>query len=170
MRRSHATALAAALLAAVACRAQEREGARDPVRRDSGAAVAVSAPGDSLRLSLVAPREVRAGERVAVTLRLENAAARPLTLYLRGRDVTFDLVVTSSGGAEVWRLLEDEAIPAVVQLVSLGPGEAIERGASWDLRTRGGVAVPGEYMLHARLLTEGDALATAPVPLRIVAR
>jgi len=165
-------------LAVSACRAPERDArelprapASTPSSPASSAPVTPS-PADSLRLTLDVPREVAAGEAVPLVLRIESLAARPLDLYLQGRDVTFDVVVTAADGREVWRRLEGEVIQAVVRLQPIAPGETIERRATWDQRTREGrAAPPGDYRLRALLLTEGpEPLATASVPLRIVRR
>ncbi|MFL5581506.1 MAG: BsuPI-related putative proteinase inhibitor [Gemmatimonadaceae bacterium] len=127
---------------------------------------------DSLRLTLDVPREVAPGAAVPMTLRIESVAPRPLDLYLRGRDVTFDVVVTDAGGREVWRRLEGEVVQAIALLRPIRPGETIERRAVWDGRTReGGPAPPGEYTVRALLLTEApEPLATPAVPMRILAR
>jgi hypothetical protein len=105
------------------------------------------------------------------TLRVRNQTERTLDLYLRGRTVTFDVIVARAGGDVVWRRLEDEIIPAIVHLRVLKPGERIEVAVTWDQRTRGGGSVaPGEYTARALLLVEGDPLETAPVRFEIVER
>lgn len=126
---------------------------------------------DSLDLELVLPPRVRAGERVPVTMRLRNRTGRALDLYLRGRDVTFDVVVTHAGGTVVWRRLEGEIIPAIVQLRTLAPAEQLEFGTEWDQRGGTGRTVDtGDYSARGMLLIEGGQLETPPVPLRIVDR
>ena len=124
---------------------------------------------DSLRLSLDVPREARAGAPVPMALRVENAAARPLDLYLRGRTIAFDLVVERADGRPIWRRLEGEMVPAIVQLRTLAPGEVLELRARWNGRTARGAPAPGDYVVRGLLLTDGpDPLATPAAPLRIL--
>ncbi len=124
---------------------------------------------DSLDLELVLPGRVRAGEPVPIRLRLENRTRRGLDLYLRGRTITFDVVVTRPDGEVVWRRLEDEIIPAILHLRSLAPAERLELETVWDQRTKRGTSVgPGEYTARGLLLVEGDPLETPSAPFHIV--
>ena len=91
--------------------------------------------GDSLRLRVEVPASVRQGTSVPVTLRVENVSPRPVELYLRGRTIAFDVIVARAGGQVVWRRLDGAAIPAIVQLRVLAPGEALVLRATWDQRT-----------------------------------
>jgi hypothetical protein len=130
--------------------------------------VTKSAP-DSLRVQLVLPRRVRAGERMSITLRVENRTLRAITLYLRGRTATFDVIIAHPDGAIVWRRLEDEIIPAIVSVRTLAPAEQIELKAVWDQRTKQGKPVaPGEYTARGLLLVEDNPPETSSVPFRIV--
>lgn len=126
---------------------------------------------DSLALTLGVPGSVPAGKPVPLVLRVENRGRRPLDLYLRGRAPTFDVEITRAGGETVWRRLEHEIIPAIVQLRTLAPGERLQLEAVWDQRTGAGQpAAPGEYVARGLLLAEGTPLPTPPTPFRIVAR
>jgi len=124
---------------------------------------------DSLRLSLDLPAEVAPGAPVPITLRAENVAGRPLDLYLRGRTVAFDVTVESAAGDTLWRRLEGEVIPAIVQVRTLAPGERLELRATWGQRRRSGVpAGPGDYTVRGALLTDApEPLQTPPTLLRI---
>lgn len=139
------------------------------MQRSESAVTAISTP-DSLRLQLVSPAEVRAGATVPLTVRLENVGSRPLDLYLRGRTIAFDIVVTRATGDTVWRRLQDEIIPAVIQFRALAPGEVLELRHDWDQRdNRGRPVAPGDYVLRGSVLTDAPAaLETALAPLRIV--
>jgi hypothetical protein len=107
---------------------------------------------------------------VPFTLRVENAGEQPLDLYLRGRVLTFDIVVMSADGRPVWRRLANEVIPAILQLRVLAPGEMLEMRARWDQRDSRGTRVDvGAYQARAAVLTDADPLETEAVPLRIVA-
>jgi hypothetical protein len=125
----------------------------------------------SLRLSVVAPSEVRAGETVPITLRAVNTSDRPLDLYLRGRTIAFDVIVASAGGDTVWRRLEGEIIPAILQLKTLAPRETLELSAEWDQRdNRGRRVSTGVYSVRALLLTDSAPLATDAAELRVTPR
>jgi hypothetical protein len=143
---------------------------------DSGAAptsdeatTTVSAsPADTLRLALEVPRDVPAGAAVPVSLRVENVSGRPLELYLRGREPTFDVVVIRASGEVAWRRLADEVIPAIALLRPLAAGETMTLRAEWDQRGASGAGVAaGDYAVRGQLLTEGSPLETPAVPLRI---
>jgi hypothetical protein len=123
-----------------------------------------------LRLSIDAPAEVRVGEPVPITLRLENVGDRPLDLYLRGRTIAFDVVVTRDDGSVVWQRLEGEIIPAIIQQVPIGAGETFELRTEWGQRTTAGLPVePGRYFVQAMLPTdEQDPLTSQLIRLRIV--
>lgn len=116
---------------------------------------------DSLHLSLEAPDRVRSGEEALLTLRVENVSGGPLDLYLRGRTIAFDLVVTDEGGNPVWSRLHGEIIPAILRVEHLAAGDTLVLRDSWDGRTDAGESVPsGRYRVHGVLLTEGDPLRT----------
>ena len=60
--------------------------------------------GDSMKFQVVVPDSARVGEPVRIVLRLSNTGNRPITLYLQGRPVAFDVTIrrrdgVSSGGA-----------------------------------------------------------------------
>ena len=138
-----------------------------PATTPPATAVIDPAP-DSLGLELVVPPRVREGEAVPIRLRLQNRSGRPLDLYLRGRTITFDVVVSRPSGEVVWRRLEDEIIPAILHLRTLAPAEQLELNTVLDQRTNLGSPVgSGEYVARSLLLVEGDPLRTLSVPLRI---
>jgi hypothetical protein len=123
---------------------------------------------DSLRLSLDLPRTIRAGAAVPISLHVENITDRTLNLYLRGRTITFDLVVADAVGEVVWRRLEGEIIPAILRIEQLPAGEFLNLEAVWDQRTNAGdPADPGMYAVRGELLTESDLLATPKEWFRI---
>jgi Intracellular proteinase inhibitor len=162
---------AALALAAAAFRSEAARGAGgdDPdARGGSGVAAAGQEP---VRLELELEPRVRAGAPVRIRLRARNVTQRAADLYLRGRDLTFDVVVSRASGGVVWQRLEGETIPAIVQLRPLAPGEKLEVETVWDQRTNRGRAVgPGEYVVEGSLLLEGEPLRAAPKPLTIVRR
>jgi hypothetical protein len=130
--------------------------------------VTAGAP-DSLGLRLALPAEVESGASVRITLVVENLTGREMDLYLTGRPVAFDLVVTDETGVVVWRRLEGESIPMVLRIETLAPGASLELVHAWDQRTTDGDRVfPGLYSIRGELLTEDGPLATPSRPLRIL--
>jgi hypothetical protein len=127
-------------------------------------------PVDSPTVTLEVPREVRSRTPVPMTLRVTNPTDRPLTLYLRGRPVAFDLVVSRADGTPVWRRLEGAVITMVLQVRTLAPGDTLELRDSWAQTTKAGVLVPpGDYLVTGRLLTDSpQPLETPAAPLRIL--
>lgn len=127
---------------------------------------------DSLHLEIEVPPEVRAGAPVPITLRARNAGAAPLELYLQGRTVAFDITVARANGAAVWRRLEGQTIPAILQVRVLTPGESLELHDQWDQRASTGEPVgPGSYTVEGALLTDSpQPLKTPAALLRILPR
>lgn len=123
-----------------------------------------------LRVLIDAPAEVRVGEPVPITVRLENVGDRPLDLYLRGRTIAFDVVVTGDDGSVIWQRLEGEIIPAIIQQVPIGAGKTFELRTEWGQRTTAGLPVePGRYFLQAMVPTdEQRPLTSQLIRLRIV--
>lgn len=123
---------------------------------------------DSLRLRIEVAPQVPAGEPVQIRLLVENVSARSLDLYLRGRTLAFDLVVSRADGTVVWRRLADEAIPAILRLETLSSGARLDLQDTWDQRTNAGQPVPdGAYLIRGEVLTEGPPLVTPDEPLRV---
>ena len=112
----------------------------------------------------------RLGSKVPITIRLRNSGDSPLELYLRGRTIAFDIVIADAIGRVVWRRLEGEVVPGIIQFKLLGAREALDLSHDWDQRTNRGASVgPGEYTARGILLTDGpEPLTSAPVPFRIV--
>lgn len=128
-----------------------------------------AAAGDSLELSIEAPKRVQAGEAVPITVRARNRTNRPLELHLVGRTIAFDIVVTAPDGTVVWRRLEGEAVQFILHLRRLGPRQTLELAASWDQRGRDGSPVPpGLYNVQGIIPTDQlEPLRTPVVPLEI---
>lgn len=116
---------------------------------------------DSLRFTLVAPDSARPGESIPIVLRLTNTGDRPLHLYLTGRTITFDIVVSRGDGEVVWRRLEHVASQQILQVKTLAPGETFELKDRWT------PAAPGDYTLTGIIPTDREPLRTAPARLRV---
>lgn len=106
-------------------------------------AQAVHAPADSLRFTIHAPASARAGEPVPITLRLTNPTDRPIDAYFLGRTIAFDIVVTLEDGTVIWRRLAGVAVPSILQVRTVGPGEVLEWTDSWRPEHAGRYRVQG---------------------------
>jgi hypothetical protein len=125
-----------------------------------------------VHVELVAPSRVRPGAPVPFLVRLTNTSPRPVDATFVGRSITFDIAVADARGRELWRRLDGETVPMVLQLRTLAPGEAIELANVWNQRRRDGTPLPpGEYVVTAEIPT-GDAepLRAPAIRLRIDAR
>src|SRR5688500_1161343 len=122
-------------------------------------------------VSLDVPTSMAAGAPVPIKIRVKNETAAPLDLYLRGRDVTFDITVADSTGDVVWRKLEGEVTQAILQLKTLAPGEVMELRHNWDQKSqRGQLVAPGRYTVRGSVLTDGQTtLDSPPATLEITA-
>jgi intracellular proteinase inhibitor BsuPI len=125
---------------------------------------------DSMRVEILIPPEVRAGQPVRMTLVATNITDRPITLFLQGRPIAFDVIVRRNPDEVVWRRLENATVSAVLQLRTLGPGEMLELNDTWrQISDSGRTVGPGEYTVTGELLTDRAPLRTGPAHLRIKA-
>jgi hypothetical protein len=126
---------------------------------------------DSVAFRVLAPTSARAGEPVPMELVLTNRTERPLTLYLQGRPLAFDITVSRQDGTAVWRRLEGQVVSTILAVRELAPAASLRFEAVWDGRFRDGrVALPGRYRITGRLFTDTpEGLTTAAVPIRILA-
>jgi hypothetical protein len=124
----------------------------------------------SMTLQIMLPTSVPVGAAVPITLRLTNTSPKPVTAYLQGRPVAFDIIVSSRDGALVWRRLEGAVIPAILQVRTLAPGEVLEFSDAWLQQNNRGESVgPGEYLVTGVLPTDPPAeLRTPSAALRIL--
>src|SRR5687768_13119224 len=145
-------------LFAPGCEGGGDSGKVDSVGRPVKAAAPVSDPVAGVRVSLVAPDTVARGAKVPIVIRVSNTTSAPLDLYLRGRDIAFDITVTDSTRAEIWRRREGETVLAIIQIKTLGPGETLELSDEWDQRTKSGTpAAAGVYGIRGSVLTDGSS-------------
>jgi hypothetical protein len=123
---------------------------------------------DSMRVEMLVPRNVASGRPVAMKLRVSNTSDRPITLYLQGRPIAFDIVIQRSGGEVVWRRLAGATVSAILGVRTLAPGETLDLEETWKQRTQAGKrAGPGDYLVSGSVLTDGQPIRAGPVPLRI---
>jgi hypothetical protein len=158
----------------LACQPATERPANQPATQPPPPEAAVSAPppatpSDSVRLHLDVPGQVRVSDRIPIAVRVENVTDRTLDLYLTGRPLAWDVIVTDATGAVVWRRLEGEIIATALRIETLAPGAALELDDAWDQRTKDGAAVAaGTYSVRAEILTETQPLVTPARELRIV--
>jgi hypothetical protein len=126
---------------------------------------------DSVTFRVHAPASVRAGERVPIELVLTNRTERPLTLYLQGRPLAFDITVSREDGSQIWRRLQGQVVSAILAVRELAPAESLTFEAVWDSRLPDGrPAPPGRYRITGRLPTDTpEGLTTPPASLQILA-
>lgn len=126
---------------------------------------------DSIAFRVHAPPSVRAGEPIPIELVLTNRTERPITLYLQGRPLAFDVTVTREDGRVVWRRLEGQIVSAILAVRALAPAESLTFQVVWDGRLPGGAAIPpGRYRITGSLPTDQpEGLTTPPVPLQVLA-
>jgi hypothetical protein len=131
-------------------------------------AAMTAASRDSLRLTLELPAEAAGGEEIPITFRVANVSGAPLDLYLQGREITFDVIVADAAGDTVWNRLHERIVPAILRLETLAADASLELTHTWDQRSNDGTRVaPGNYRVHAALLTETRPLVTDTARLRI---
>lgn len=168
MTRALAAGGAALVLSAAGCGPETDNGARDPRSGTEVDAMERSTAEDSLEFVIEAPRRVSPGEPVPIVLRVTNVETDSVTLHLLGRTIAFDIIVRDDGEV-VWRRLEGEVLPAILQIRTLAPGESLELRDRWNQRTNAGAAAaPGRYTIQGELPTDApEPLRTARVPLVI---
>jgi hypothetical protein len=130
--------------------------------------VGMGAEAPSLVLRLEVPADVRVGQPVPLTLKLQNTSKHPVELPFSGRPA-YDFVVTRPDGMEVWSWSHGQAIQAILEFKTLKPGEALEFAAAWEQRDNEGQPVPsGTYRVQGILRLEPpEKLATEPKSLSI---
>jgi hypothetical protein len=123
-----------------------------------------------VRLEIDVPAEVRAGHGARFTLRLQNPSERPLDVALQGRPPAFDVIIRDADGRAVWRRLEGEVVPAILQLRTLGRGDTLRFEVAWDGRASDGTLVgPGRFTVQGELPSDPPLVfRSAPAPLRIL--
>jgi intracellular proteinase inhibitor BsuPI len=125
-----------------------------------------------IRFEIDLPRQVAAGEPVPITLRAKNTGPKPIDLYLRGREIAFDITVANEDGETVWRRLEGRTVPAILQVRTLSPGESLELSDVWDQQSNAArPAGPGLYTVEGTFPTDSRPPAKTPsATLRIIRR
>jgi len=108
------------------------------------------------------PGTLPVGEPVVFTLRLLYTGTDERDAYLRGRDITFDIMVTRDDGAMVWRRLRGAVVPAILHVQTFAPGQSVELRDVWR-----GCNAPGEYAAVGSILTDGEPLRSRIARFRV---
>jgi hypothetical protein len=162
------SALTCFVLAAVmaACDSDHRSGAAG---RTGDSEMPMTATPDSVTAMLDGPQSARLGVPVTFVLRVRNEAAQTTTLYLRGREIAFDVVLTDTNGREIWSRLHDQVVQAIVRVEQVDPGQSIELRHTWNQHDNlGRPARPGEYNVQGLVLTDGAPIRTPARRMRIL--
>ncbi len=114
-----------------------------------------------MRVSVHAPAQARVGEAVTIELRIENVSTKILNLSLQGRDIAFDVMVTTRGGQPVWRRLEHQTLQTILRLEPIAPGATLRLPAAWRPEE------PGDFIVSGIILTDAAPLQSNAVPLRV---
>jgi hypothetical protein len=127
---------------------------------------------DTLTFQLEVPDTVALRAPVPITLRVTNNGSAAVDLYLRGRSIAFDIVITNAAGDTVWHRLQDAVIDASLQIKVLRPRDALVLTDTWNQRTNAGESVPaGDYSVRASLLTDqAEPTTFSPAVLRIAGK
>lgn len=157
------------------CRAAERPGSQSGGIAGAGGrtdSLATSMPDDTLRFHADLPAVVRLGEPVPIVLRVTNGGQQPTELHLQGKSVVFDILVTHPDGRMVWRRLEGQTVPDILQVLRLGPGESLQLRDEWRQVTNTGAPVgAGDYRVRGILPTDQpEPMRTPQVSLRLEPR
>jgi hypothetical protein len=117
---------------------------------------------DSVRVSVTAPATARVGDSVAIELRVENVSGKPMSLSLQGREIAFDLVVTTGEGLTVWRRLQNQTLQSILQLKTLEAGESFVLRDVWRANAE------GSYLVSGVIPTDAEPLrSTAPAAVQV---
>jgi hypothetical protein len=116
--------------------------------------------GDSVQVTLELPARARVGDIVAIELRVTNITNRPVELHLQGRDVVYDLMVSTNDGL-LWRRLQGRTVQSILQLKSLAPAEVMLLRDVWKPEQ------PGDYTVRGEIPTDAEPLRTKSATLQV---
>jgi hypothetical protein len=158
----HKIAFFVLVILASACSLEERPGANPEV----GIAVGNQSPDtagarDSVSVSIAAPRAAAVGDRIPISVVLQNRLSQPLELHLMGREPAFDIIVMRSDSTVVWRRLASATYQAILLLKQMAPHESLTMYDYWQPNEA------GSYLIRAEVPTDAQPLKAVPVTLTI---
>lgn len=116
---------------------------------------------DSVEVIIATPRAAAVGDRVPVSVVVQNNRDRHVNLSLMGREIVFDIIVARDDSTIVWRRLGNTTVQQILQLKTLAPGESFTLYDYWQ------PTAPGSYLIGAQLPTDAQPLQAAAVPITI---
>lgn len=116
---------------------------------------------DSVEVIISAPRAAAVGDRVPVSIVVQNNRDRHVNLSLTGREIVFDIIVATSDSTVVWSRLGNAPVQQILQLKTLAPGESFTLYDYWH------TTQPGTYFIGARLPTDAQPIVAEPVAITI---
>jgi hypothetical protein len=116
---------------------------------------------DSLRVSILAPSEVQVGDSVPIELRIENVTTSTLSVNLQGRDIVFDIVVSTMDGNLLWRRLQGQTTQSILRIETLAAGQVLRLRDVWR------AAAAGDYRVRGVVPTDAAPLQTELVSVRV---
>jgi hypothetical protein len=111
---------------------------------------------------IAAPRAAAVGDRIPISVVVQNNRDRQVDLHLSGRgDPTFDIIVARADSTIVWRRLASATVMQILMLKPLAPSESFTVYDYWQ------PTEAGEYMIGAELPTDARPLQAKPAPIVI---
>jgi hypothetical protein len=150
--------LGALAMALAACSIEERAQGTDP---NTEIDVGGSTQGDTVEVSITAPRAAAVGDEIPITIVVQNNRDRRIDLNLTGRDIVFDIVVANQDSVVVWQRLAQQTVQQILYLKTLEPRAAFTLSDRWR------PTAPGEYVIGATLPTDSGPLHAAPVSITV---
>ena len=149
----------AVLMFATACSIEERgaPGTNPHTEIDVGGQTST----DSVTVTIEAPRAAAVGDRIPISLVVQNNRDRRIELHLTGREPTFDIIVARADSTIVWRRLASTTVMQILLLKPMAPSESFTVFDYWQ------PTEPGEYIIGAELPTDGQPIQAKPAPIVI---
>ena len=116
---------------------------------------------DSLRVSIHAPTEVQVGDSVPIELRIANVTANTLSVNLQGREIVFDIVVSTTDGTPIWRRLQGQTTQSILRIETLAAGQILRLRDVWR------AGAEGEFQVRGLVPTDAAPLQTEVVSVRV---
>jgi hypothetical protein len=149
----------AVLIFASACSIEERgaPGTNPNTEIDIGGQTST----DSVTVTIAAPRAAAVGDRIPISLVVQNNRDRGIELHLTGREPTFDIIVARSDSTIVWRRLASVSVMQILLLKPMAPAESFTVYDYWQ------PTEAGEYVIGAELPTDARPLQARPTSIVI---
>ena len=114
-----------------------------------------------LRVTIHVATEVQAGDSVPIELRLENVTDTTVTVNLQGRDIVFNVIVSTTDGKTVWRRMEGQTTQSILRMETFAPGQVLRLRDVWR------ATAAGDFLVRGVVPTDAAPLQTEPVRFRV---